>query len=317
MDSLPGVVFESAVCDYCGSTDARRLFTGPDRLLALPGSFTVVVCEKCGLLRQDPRPTPETIGAYYPASYDPYSRAIDDEPSFLARASRRYGMRRRRQAIERMVPQGILLDVGCATGNFLNEMRRTGRWQVAGVEPSEGAGQYARKRFGLLIHPSTLTEVGLPPASHDVITMWNVLEHLHSPMENLARVAELLRPGGLFVFSIPNLSSLEARFFGRYWMGWELPRHLYYPSLPMATQMLDQVDLEIVGWDCLVGAYQSYLLTLRFWLAAVGRDAWWASTALGLLGSMPMQLASFPLFKLITLMNRASLITGFARRRAT
>jgi len=316
MHSSSAATFESATCDFCGSDRVHEVFRGPDRLLSLPGTFSVVACEACGLLRQEPRPTAESIDFFYPSQYDPYSQAIDDDPSVLTRWSRRYGMRKRRRAIERIVSQGRLLDVGCATGNFLNEMRRVGHWVVEGVEPSQVAAAYASTRFGLHVHQSALNTADLAPASYDVITMWNVLEHLHSPMTNLREVAALLKPGGLFVFSIPNLSSLEARLFGRYWMGWELPRHLYFPSLRLMSDMLDAVGLDLLHWDCLVGAYQSYLLSLGFAMTAFGGDSWWVRVLLSSLGSMPMQLTSFPFFRMITAANRASLITGFARRNA-
>ena len=104
MSSEP--VFESVACTFCGSSDAQLLFEGTDRLLYLPGEFRVVRCTRCGLLRQDPRPTPETIAFYYPPEYEPYSVAIDEEPSRLRRWDRRYGMRKRQRAIERRCPGG-------------------------------------------------------------------------------------------------------------------------------------------------------------------------------------------------------------------
>lgn len=305
--------FELSACDFCGSEDAEVVFRGPDRLLGLPGLFTVVRCSNCGLLRQNPRPTRTAMKAYYPPSYEPFSIAIDDEPSRVQRWSRRYGMWVRRQAIERICAGGRLLDIGCATGNFLNEMARSGHWYVEGVEPSPEAAAYVRERFGITVHQGELMSVDLPPASFDVVTMWNVLEHLHSPMANLQAVARLLRPGGLFVFSIPNLRSLEARLLGRYWMGWELPRHLYFPTQEHAREMLKAVGFSLLRWDCLVGAYQSFLLSLRFLLMPANTDIGWRRLVLALASSLPMQLINQPLFWLITRLGRASLITGFAQ----
>ena len=314
MNTVERPVFVSAACDFCGSSEATELFQGPDRLLGLPGTFSVVRCQTCGLIRQDPRPTAATMEYYYPPAYEPYSIAIDDEPSRIARWSRRHGMNKRRRAIERLVGTGRLLDVGCATGNFLNEMARTERWHVEGVEPNVTAAAYGCDRFGLLIHEGNLEKVALPDASFDVVTMWNVFEHLHTPMANLREVARLLRSGGLYVFSIPNLNSVEARHLGRLWMGWELPRHLYFPTHSVMRRMLGEVGLELLGWDCLVGAYPSFLLSLRFTLQALGGDVWWTRSLLALSGLAPIQLAAIPLFGLLTRAGRGSLITGFARR---
>lgn len=311
MSSEPA--FESAVCDFCGSVETQPLFEGSDRLLALPGCFRVVRCAHCGLLRQDPRPTQATIAYYYPSEYEPYSVAIDAEPSRLRRWDRRYGMRKRQRAIERHCPGGRLLDVGCATGNFLHEMARTGHWQVEGVEPNIEAARYGREHLGLTIHAGELTSAELPAAAYDVITMWNVLEHLHAPMANLRTVAQLLKPGGWFVFSIPNLASWEQRLLGKYWMGWELPRHLLYPSAEQMTTQLNKLGLALVDWQCLVGAYPSFLLSLRFWVEGVMGHSRWTRAFLRLSGSLPARMVTAPAFALLTRLNRASLITGFAR----
>lgn len=308
------MVFESAPCDFCGSEAVQLVFEGPDRLLGLPGRFRVVRCAQCGLLRQDPRPTREAMAFYYPPEYEPYSVAIDDEPSLWRRFDRRYGMRKRRRAIERFCAGGRLLDVGCATGNFLNEMARSGRWQVEGVEPNADAARYGQEHFGLTIHIGELTSVDLLPASYDVITMWNVFEHLHHPMANLRAVARLLKPGGWFVFSIPNLRSWEYRLLGKYWMGWELPRHLYYPTPELMAMMLESAGLRIRTWRCLGGAYLSFLLSLRFWLEGTAGRTAFTRGVLALGGALPTRLLVAPLFALITRLNRASLITGFAQR---
>lgn len=309
------VVFEQAPCGFCSSNHAEPLFSGPDRLLGLPGEFTVVRCSECGLCRQNPRPTATTIDFYYPPKYEPYSLAIDDEPSLIRRWDRRYGMLKRARAIERYQPRGRLLDVGCATGNFINEMASRGAWEVEGVEPNDEAAPYARERFGLTVHTGRLTDVQLEAESFDVVTMWNVLEHLHDPMRNLEAMQYVLRPGGLFVFSIPNLEGFGVRFFGRFWMGWELPRHLYYFPRSVLDRMLSAVGMEVVARDCLVGAYPSFLLTLRFLLEAVAGDTWLTRLCLKAAGSAPARLLTAPLFWMLTRLNRASLITVFARKK--
>ena len=313
-DSLP-VILETAPCSFCSSSEAEALFSGPDRLLGLPGVFTVVRCLQCGLLRQDPRPTLETIGFYYPPEYDPYSIAIEDEPTRWRRFDRRYGMWKRRRAIERHLPGGRLLDVGCATGNFLYEMARSGRWEVEGVEPSREAASYAQQRMGLKVHVGRLAEAGLPAASFDVVTMWNVLEHLHDPLANLQMVGQLLKPGGLFVFCIPNVEGIEAKACGRYWLGWELPRHLHFYPRSVLESKLDTMGMTVLSWHCLAGAYPSFLLTLRFMLEGRRGETWWTRGTLTLAHFLPTRLAVAPIFWLLATSGQASLVSGFARRK--
>lgn len=306
-------VFETTYCNYCGSNEVYPLFTGKDRLLHLPGTFRVVKCKNCGLLRQDPRPTRESIEFYYPSNYEPFSTAIDMEKSLTRRWDRRYGMLKRIREIERLSSKGRVLDVGCATGNFLFEMARYGHWDVEGVEPNREAAQYAINHFGLSIHIGELTAVDLPQKTFDVITMWNVFEHLYDPMENLRVIANLLKPKGWFIFSIPNLSCFERRLFGKYWMGWELPRHIYYPTQIQMGEMLDRFGLKIRKWKCITGAYPSFLLSLRFWLEGIGIHSSITGSLLRMSESLTIRMLTAPLFWVITQTKRASIITGFAR----
>ena len=73
--------------------------------------------------------------------------------------------------------------------------------------------------------------------SFDVITCFDVLEHLYEPRQVMTRVSEWLKPGGIFYVLVPNLDSAEARVFGSYWHGLELPRHLFHYS-PAALKFL-------------------------------------------------------------------------------
>ena len=77
----------------------------------------------------------------------------------------------------------------------------------------------------------------VPRESFDVITCFDVLEHLYDPRRVMAKVGEWLKPGGVFYVLVPNADSAEARVFGSYWHGLELPRHLFHYS-PAALKFL-------------------------------------------------------------------------------
>ena len=66
--------------------------------------------------------------------------------------------------------------------------------------------------------------------SFDAITCFDVLEHLYEPRRVMAKVGEWLKPGGIFYILVPNVDAAEARVFGSYWHGLELPRHLFHYS---------------------------------------------------------------------------------------
>lgn len=311
----PGVEFEFVPCDHCGSTKEQELFEGPDRLHCLPGLFRVVKCLQCGWIYQNPRPTAETIGFYYPPDYVSFVRAIEDEPQWWRRWDRRYGILKQRWSIERLQPKGRLLDVGCATGIFLHEMQ-LGGWDVVGIEPNPVAAGYAQQRFGLDVRVGRLRQIELPSASFDVITLWDVLEHLHTPWADLREVHRLLVNGGLLVIQIPNLESLEARWLGPLWLGWDLPRHLYLFPRRALVAALSELGFTVEGSRCVAGSHSAFLMSLQFYLNdRYPPSARWPRRVLRLGYTIPARLMLAPLFWVICRARLSSLITLFARKR--
>ncbi len=311
----PGVEAEFVPCDHCGSTEERELFEGPDRLHHLPGTFRVVQCPQCGWIRQNPRPTAETIGFYYPPDYVNFVRAIEDEPRWWRRWDRRYGILKRRWSIERLQPKGRLLDVGCATGVFLHEMQRVG-WEVVGIEPDPAAAGYAQQRLGLDVRVGRLRQVELPDASFDVVTLWDVLEHMHTPWADLQEAHRLLVDGGLLVIRIPHLESPEARWFGPLWLGWDLPRHLYLFPRRALVSALSELGFVVEEIRCIATGYSAFLMSLRFYLEdRYPPPARWPRAVLRLGQTAPVRLAFAPLFWVLGRARLSSLITLFARKR--
>jgi SAM-dependent methyltransferase len=118
------------------------------------------------------------------------------------------------------------LELGCATGQYLVRLQNAG-WSATGIEPGRRPAALAQKS-GLDVHLGTLESCELPLDHFDLVAAWMVLEHVPDVRDTLERVHDLLKPGGTLLFSIPNAGCWEARFFGKYWYVWELPRHLHY-----------------------------------------------------------------------------------------
>src|SRR5262249_7126909 len=151
--------------------------------------YLLVACRACGLVYSLPRPAPEELAATYDPAY--YARpagqptGYDDyrgEPELNARNMWDVVAP---FLVERFPRPGALLDVGCATGGFLTRAREAG-WSVAGVEYSPVSRATAREAFGLDVRAGGIGDGGFADAAFDVVTMWHVLEHLVSPMEDLA-----------------------------------------------------------------------------------------------------------------------------------
>jgi SAM-dependent methyltransferase len=88
----------------------------------------------------------------------------------------------------------------------------------------------AEAKTGAKVFVGSILDAPFPPASFDVITCFDVLEHLYEPRKVMARVSEWLKPDGIFYVLVPNIDSAEGRALGSYWHGLELPRHLFHYS---------------------------------------------------------------------------------------
>ncbi|MBK7893379.1 MAG: class I SAM-dependent methyltransferase [Anaerolineaceae bacterium] len=147
----------------------------------------------------NPRPTESSIEAYYPSTYAAYRPAIADERWVIMRWKRRYNLQHQIRSVTDRELNGRLLDIGCATGNYLAEMRKL-NWDVNGIELQTEAAQYAQKRLNLDVYNGDLLTYPASQNKFDVITMWDVLEHTHQPLQVLAKARNLLKPGGLLIF---------------------------------------------------------------------------------------------------------------------
>jgi len=289
------VKLEPVSCNLCGFDSYTCHLVREDLNLYIPGNFQLVRCDNCGLIYQNPRPSTDELMTLYPQEYDQHQDAVKEALSPIARFDRKYGLRKRSKAVRRHVERGRLLDLGCATGDFLEVMRDDG-WEVVGIEPSPFASQWARDRLGLDVRTGTLETVALPDESFDVVTMWNVIEHLPDPQASLERIHRLLRTGGVLVLSTPNMDSVDARFFGPYWIGYELPRHLYVFSRRTLTEMIERTGYRVVETRCFYGSHAASMSSIRFWLRSRRMNGRFRETLEQVLFSRPLRLMTSPFF---------------------
>lgn len=114
----------------------------------------------------------------------------------------------RLDSIEKLLPRrGNILDVGCGVGHFLARARDRG-WTVQGLDISKTASTAAREAYGLDVKVATLAESPFEPETFDAVSLWDVIEHIRTPLQDLKAVHRILKPGGILVMKTPNEDSL-------------------------------------------------------------------------------------------------------------
>ncbi len=224
-------LFTDVACGLCGSTERSTNFTD--------GPFNVVTCGRCRLVYVTPRLNDASlIDEVYNEGYWSSSAAKDrgytdyraDEKLYEKTYTKRMAIVRRHfsGATSDDGRQRRVLDVGCAAGYFLGVMQQSG-WDVLGLEPSSTIAETARERLGAKhVQEGLLGNVELEPASFDLITFWDVVEHIPDVVGALQLVRTLLRPGGKLLIETQNVQSRAAKTLGPKWQHYKHAEHIYH-----------------------------------------------------------------------------------------
>jgi SAM-dependent methyltransferase len=212
-----------------------------------------------------------------------YTDYRSDAPLYLRTYRRRISIVRRH--FDR---PGRVLDIGCAAGYFLSVMKDEG-WQVTGLEPSDAIRRQAAELIGAEnVLGGLLGEVDLEPGSFDLITLWDVLEHIPDPVAALAEARKLLAPGGKLLIETQNVDSRAARLLGPRWQHYKHTEHIYHFNPDTLNEVLARAGLRAIeNTPALGGKYVS----LGFIAERAGRLHPVLSTLLGplrLLGGMAL-----------------------------
>lgn len=276
-------------CSACGRSGLRPHLRvagdiGPDGLIPSTDRFgsalgDIVRCRGCGHMQLDPMPDEVMLAAAYAqAASEDY---IDEEAGQRATARRALA---RIEAHARR--QGTLLDLGCWVGFLLAEARERG-WETVGVEPSEFGSTYARERLGLAVINGDVLSAELDAAAYDAVALGDVIEHLVAPGAALARIRDLLAPGGVVWLAVPDAGSAVARVLGRRW--WSvLPTHVQYFTRGSLATLLRRSGFEVLETSTAPKAFTVgyYLERLNGYSAGAGRVLAGAARAAGIAGRM-------------------------------
>jgi 2-polyprenyl-3-methyl-5-hydroxy-6-metoxy-1,4-benzoquinol methylase len=309
MDSAAGTLSSSHIkCCLCGADDTTevipstldRVKHGSWKVYACTSSGygrhgPITRCNNCGLVYANPRPTRDDVLNKYEAVKDPLY--VEE------RAGRVLTFEHHLQPMEKFTGPANgrrLLDVGAYTGVFVDIATQHG-WDAWGIEPSRWAVKQGQLD-GLQMIEGTLETSAIQESTFDVVTMWDVIEHVTNPMETLQAAWRALRPGGYLVIHTMDLASPFAKIMGKRWP-WFMEMHLFYFTHDTMRQMLEKTHFEVV-WMGAQGRYlqAGYLSSRVTALAPVlGHPLEWLMTVLKL-RNIPVRI------------NLGDLFTTYARK---
>ena len=213
-------------CLVCDNKDISFLMEVKDHFLT-GEKFSLYNCNSCGLISTHPAPDETIISEYYKSEkYISHSTKPSGFFEFMYQQVRRITLRRKAKITSTYAHGKRLLDIGCATGEYLQTCKTHG-FDVMGIEPNQKAREVARDSYGLNVADlNTLNS--FPPESFDVITMWHVLEHVHDINDRMALINRLLESNGTAIIAIPNPQSYDAQYYIDRWAAYDVPRHLFH-----------------------------------------------------------------------------------------
>jgi SAM-dependent methyltransferase len=213
-------------------------------------------CRTCRLLFQWPMPAADDLLEAYQAVEDPlYVGERDNRYLTFRRVLAELGPSRSRR----------LLDVGAYCGYFVDVARQAG-FRAEGAELSSWAVARARE-LGLTMHNQTVGERAATGDRYDVLTMWDVVEHLEDPRAELEAAFRLLEPGGRLHLATIDVGSRTARIMGRRWP-WLMDMHLYYFDRATITTLLEQAGFHVER----IGHY-THVVSVDYLLRKIGAAA--------------------------------------------
>jgi SAM-dependent methyltransferase len=152
------------------------------------------------------------------------------------------------RALKESDEQGIVLDVGCGGGLFLQMLAERREVKVAGLDFSLDAANAAWRRAGVPAICATLSRAPIAPESCAAVTMFHVLEHLYDPASYLDSARQLLRPDGRLIIQVPNAACWQFLLLGERWNGIDVPRHLINFRLSDIDNLLSHCGFEVLRY---------------------------------------------------------------------
>jgi len=237
---------EFANCGFCGSESYKTLYQAPE--YSPYRDCFIVQCNYCGLVRTNPRPNLTHLQELYVNS-EYYSKKA---PKFGGVKSKIkiYAMRHNliylyANVIPFKIPQNAAIcDIGCGAGEWLSRMRTAyPQAEIFGFETDKETAETAAMLSGADVRYGNFLNNGWPSNAFNVITFWDVLEHIPNPLQVMQEVKRLLKPHGHVIIVSPNIECIYSQIFKQFWYALLFDQHLYHYSKNTVSQLLISCSL--------------------------------------------------------------------------
>jgi len=249
-------------CAVCGA--------GSPRLKHVKAGAEIFRCGRCGLEFWNPAPGFRAEDVYDAAYFSDASAGHGYDDYADLESVLRLNFARRLARIPKPERAGRLLDIGAAFGFAVSEARNAG-WDATGIEISVAAARRAGAASPDRVLVANALQTPFAAAAFDVVTLWDVLEHLSDPHAAIAEVARILRPGGRLVLTTGDVGSLAARFSGARWHLYTLPEHLFFFSRRSLRELLESHGLRLEFARAESSLYTAGYLVERLRKSLLGR----------------------------------------------
>ena len=197
-----------SACLISGSNDLRPLRGYEKHYLVKSHPVGFVFCSRI--------PTPNELITHY----EKYPRYVYISPITIQRFHELL------DSFEKYRKTGRIIDIGCGVGGFLIEAQKRG-WEVHGTEYTDKAIEICEAN-NIKMKQGALKPDWYAPDSFDIVTSFEVIEHINNPIEEVQNIRKILRPGGLFYFTTPNFNAIERLYLKADYNVIEYPEHLSY-----------------------------------------------------------------------------------------
>ncbi|MCM8768927.1 MAG: class I SAM-dependent methyltransferase [Candidatus Omnitrophica bacterium] len=216
-------------CPLCGSENQR--------LVVVIAGYRIVCCQSCQLHFVNPQPTSEEILSFYKTRQESYLTDYAKKE-----ISKRRGARREVRRVLRLMKKSniSLLDIGCGCGFFLKEANLAGI-KARGVDICQAEVEFACKHYQAKAEYANFLDNSYTPGEKfDVVTLFDVIEHLSNPLAGLVKCRSFLKENGYIIVGTPDLAEAwKLKDISR-WVEWKPPEHLIYFSLSTLTNLAEK-----------------------------------------------------------------------------